>query len=101
MSSSETKDLEANAILAEKVWRLKRSHWSNVDIAAELRIEPAKVREIIDARNAARQSAYRDGWTAAPGDRCPFPYGELGLRCAWLGGHYDRHGTRAWELARS
>lgn len=42
-----------------------------------------------------------EGRVANPGVKCPYGFGsEMGARCAWLAGHYDKHGLRAWEMAR-
>lgn len=42
----------------------------------------------------------QEGWNAAPGTTCPFKDSELGARCAWLAGHYERYGLAAWARAR-
>lgn len=42
----------------------------------------------------------KEGWNADAGTRCPYSMSDLGKRCAWLAGHYDRYGLAAWEMAR-
>jgi hypothetical protein len=46
------------------------------------------------------QKSIKEGWNAEAGTRCPYGVSELGERCAWLAGHYDKHGKEAWEMAR-
>lgn len=41
-----------------------------------------------------------DGEKAEPGTKCPWGVTEIGARCAWLAGHYDKYGLEAWEKAR-
>lgn len=43
----------------------------------------------------------RQGAMAKPGTVCPYNKTEIGKRCAWLAGHYDRHGYINWAYARS
>jgi len=42
---------------------------------------------------------YRAGWAAPAGSPCPYAVNAVGLRCAWLAGHYDSHGQAAWAKA--
>lgn len=46
--------------------------------------------------------ALRKGEGADAGTKCPYDQSKnkIGLRCAWLAGHYDKHGLEAWEKAR-
>lgn len=39
------------------------------------------------------------GREAKPGSSCPYGITDIGLRCAWLAGHYDAHGYIAWAHA--
>lgn len=42
----------------------------------------------------------KEGEQAEPGAKCPYGLAEIGAMCAWLAGHYDKHGLEAWEKAR-
>ena len=41
----------------------------------------------------------REGAIAEAGEKCPYKNSEIGKRCAWLAGHYDKHGLEAWYIA--
>ena len=48
------------------------------------------------------QRAIEEGANAMPGTKCPYSKGtEIHKWGAWLAGHYDKHGLKAWEEARA
>jgi len=46
------------------------------------------------------KSENKAGFNAPAGAKCPWGMADIGLRCAWLAGHYDAHGKAAWDKAR-
>lgn len=34
-----------------------------------------------------------EGFASKKADACPYAYSDLGKRCAWLAGHFDRWGV--------
>lgn len=71
-------------------------------IAKTVGINTCKARAIISKAGPvlSHDDYITQGAAAPPGSRCPYGISEIGLRCAWLAGHYDRHGFLAWEMAR-
>jgi len=43
---------------------------------------------------------YLAGYNAFPGTKCPYSEIEIGKRCSWLGGHFDKNGVQAWSKAK-
>ena len=43
---------------------------------------------------------YYKGVNSTPGSPCPYGLENIGQRCAWLAGHFDKHGAIAWEQAK-
>lgn len=86
--------------LIERVWDLVASGMAPRAIGMECGISRDKAGEIIAMTDFSRANMVRQGAAANPGTKCPFSESEIGLRCAWLAGHYDKHGFQAWEKAR-
>lgn len=84
----------------ERVWDLVASGMLPGAIGKVCGISTDKAEEITRMKDFCRASVVASGAAAKPGSKCPFSVGEIGLRTAWLAGHYDRHGFQAWDRAR-
>lgn len=86
--------------LIERVWDLAASGMKSTEIGHECGISPKKAKDITSMVIFGRANVVASGADAEPGTKCPFSESEIGLRCAWLAGHYDKHGKDAWSKAR-
>jgi hypothetical protein len=86
--------------LIERVWDLVASGMQPGTIGKVCGISTEKADQIASMKDCCRASVIASGAAARPGTKCPYSIGEIGLRSAWLAGHYDRHGFQAWEKAQ-
>lgn len=86
--------------LIERVFDLAASGMGPRAIGIECGISKDKALAVLGMNAIGRAKVIAAGGAAEPGQECPYKMSEIGLRCAWLAGHYDKHGREAWEVAR-